>query len=246
MLTNECQSEYPSGPARTKEVNEDELEKSSDDDDDEEQEEEEGRSKETVSPQRGRRVSFISVATSDDMVGCESPAAPAPALPPVVLSTPAAPAASPLPPPPLVDHEDEKSDKKIFKVTKRSLVKKLFSIVHEERYKTDYGGMETLVRVHKKGILFKQGKFFGIWKRIFVVLDGNLLTQYKSSQGYYTDSTPYKVMELTGSSVLSYTKYSNCFTIYTKTSSWVMMTENEMEFIEWMNALKTVITALFS
>jgi myosin heavy subunit len=251
LLTDECQSEYPSGPARTKQVDE-EIEE-----DDKEQESEESLSQEEekgsldmggdaiASTQRGRRrVSFISVTTSDGIVGYE-------------------PTPPPVPPAPLVpavaqekdekkkevdrEREKEKDEKEIFQVsvTKRSLVKKLFSIVHEEKYKTEYGGLETVVSVHKKGILFKQGKFFGIWKRMFVVLDGNLLTQYKNSQGYYTDSTPYKVMELTGSSVLSYTKFSNCFTIFSKTNSWVLMTENETEFLEWMNALKTVITALF-
>lgn len=105
---------------------------------------------------------------------------------------------------------------------------------------------EIVVRVFKKGILLKQGKYFGSWRKLFFVLDGNSLEHYPSTQSYNSGVPATKKIILTGKGCLSYTKYSQCFTVSNgERTTWTMMAENGQEFEEWMNALRTVMGALF-
>jgi hypothetical protein len=105
---------------------------------------------------------------------------------------------------------------------------------------------EIVVRVFKKGILLKQGKYFGSWRKLFFVLDGNSLEHYPSTQSYNSGVPATKKIILTGKGCLSYTKYSQCFTVSSgERTTWTMMAENGQEFDEWMNALRTVMGALF-
>ena len=105
---------------------------------------------------------------------------------------------------------------------------------------------EIVVRVFKKGILLKQGKYFGSWRKLFFVLDGNCMEHYPSTQAYMSGVPATKRIILTGKGCLSYTKYSQCFTVSSgERTTWTMMAENTTEFEEWMNGLRTVMGALF-
>jgi myosin heavy subunit len=222
LLTNEYQTDPPLYPAKTKTLDDDDeydeikTEEIFEDQDEALNPSQKGADRqEEIVQPKVKRLSFVSFATTE---GAETDQ-----LQDFVTSSKALTSAS----------------------TAKSLLNRMFSIVQEE-YVTA-SNSQTVVSVHKKGILFKQGKFFGVWKRVFLLLDGNRLEQYKSSQAYYSGSPATKQIQLTSRSVLSYTKYSNCLTIYDgeATRPWVLMTENEKEFQEWMDGLNAVITALF-
>eukprot|EP00392_Amoebophrya_sp_AT5.2_P019325 g20112.t1 len=105
---------------------------------------------------------------------------------------------------------------------------------------------EVVVRVFKKGILLKQGKYFGSWRKLFFVLDGNCLEHYPSTQAYMSGVPATKKIILSGRGCLSYTKYSQCFSVSNgDRTTWTMMAENNEEFDEWMTGLRTVMGALF-
>jgi myosin heavy subunit len=105
---------------------------------------------------------------------------------------------------------------------------------------------EKIGRVFKQGYLQKQGKYFGSWKKLYFVINGNSVAHYPSKQSYQCGALPTKIIQLTGLSVLSYLKYNLCFTIHTGGRTyWTMMTEDINEFQQWMDKLNIVIGTLF-
>jgi myosin heavy subunit len=105
---------------------------------------------------------------------------------------------------------------------------------------------QKISRVFKQGYLQKQGKYFGSWKKLYFVVSGNSIAHYPSKQSYQCGALPTKIIQLTGLSVLSYTRFNLCFTVHTGGRTyWTMMAEDKTEFQQWMDKLNTVIGALF-
>jgi hypothetical protein len=105
---------------------------------------------------------------------------------------------------------------------------------------------QKISRVFKQGYLQKQGKYFGSWKKLYFVVSGNSIAHYPSKQSYQCGALPTKIIQLTGLSVLSYTRFNLCFTVHTGGRTyWTMMAEDQAEFQQWMEKLNTVIGALF-
>lgn len=80
---------------------------------------------------------------------------------------------------------------------------------------SSYGGtdvFEELGRTKKEGLLKKKSPLLGMWKQRFIVLDGPMLTYYKS-QDEYRRGAPGKLMKLSPSSMTSFTPVPNCFAI---------------------------------
>jgi hypothetical protein len=105
---------------------------------------------------------------------------------------------------------------------------------------------DKISRTYMTGNLLKQGKYFGSWKKLYFVLSGNSLCHYESKQSFRCGAPPTKIVALTGLSCLSYTKFNMCFVVHTGgRTSWTMMAENKKQFVQWLDALNTVIGALF-
>jgi hypothetical protein len=93
-----------------------------------------------------------------------------------------------------------------------------------------------------RGILLKQGKYFGSWKKLYFVLNRDTLEHYPSAQVFLSGAPPTKMIRMTSQSTVSYSKFKLCFEIATGgRTTWMMMAEDEHSFKKWMRNLCRVV-----